>query len=477
MTTMLWIDGQWQEGEAGQWRPVHDPATGEACGKVAKAEIADIDRAVDAAATAFRTWRLTSPYDRSAILRRAANIIRDRAQDIAAMITREQGKPTVEALSEVSVTADLIDWSAEEGRRTYGRIIPGRAHDVRQMVLKEPVGVVAAFSPWNFPINTAAHKVAAALAAGCTVILKAAEETPSAPAAMAEAFAEAGLPAGALNLLFGAPNEISERLIADPRVKKLSFTGSTAVGRQLASLAGQHLTKITMELGGHAPAIVFEDANWQRAAAILSSKKYRNAGQVCGSPTRILVHSRLFDRFTDHFVCHTAGMKVGNGMDKGTVMGPLANSRRIAAMEAMVADSVAKGAHLRHGGARIGNQGNFFEPTVISDVPTDAMAMNVEPFGPLALINRFDDFDEALAEANRLPYGLASYAYTSSARTAAEITDRIEAGMISINHHGLGLPEHPFGGVKDSGFGSEGGTEGVDAYLAVKFATQVGLDA
>jgi succinate-semialdehyde dehydrogenase/glutarate-semialdehyde dehydrogenase len=475
--TMLWIDGAWREGKAKQRLPVFNPASGEICDDVAKAEIADIDDAVAAAAAAFEMWRLTSAYDRSAIMRRAANIVRDRAGDIAATISREQGKPTAEALSEVSVTADLIDWSAEEGRRAYGRIIPGRSSDVRQLVLKEPVGVIAALSPWNFPINTAAHKVAAALAAGCTVVLKAAEETPGAPAALVQAFADAGLPAGVLNLLYGTPSELSGQLIADPRVRKLSFTGSTQVGRQLASLAGQHLTRITMELGGHAPAIVFEDANWQRAAEILSSKKYRNAGQVCGSPTRILVHRKLFDQFTDHFVRHTAALKVGDGMDEATTMGPLANSRRVTAMETLVEDAVAKGASLRHGGSRIGNQGYFFEPTVLAGIPVDAMAMNIEPFGPLALLNPFDDFDEALAEANRLPYGLASYAYTASSKTAAALTDRIEAGMISINHHGLGLPEHPFGGVKDSGFGSEGGTEGVDAYLTVKFATQVGLDA
>jgi succinate-semialdehyde dehydrogenase/glutarate-semialdehyde dehydrogenase len=472
----LLINGKWRAGQGGRTRAVLNPATGQEAGRVAVAEISDLDDAVDAAARAFELWRVTSAFDRYRILRRAASLLRERDLEIAGHITTEQGKPLAEALSEVAVTADLIDWNAEEGRRAYGRVIPGRTGDVRQLVLKEPLGVVAAFSPWNFPINTAAHKVGAALAAGCTVVLKAAEETPSAPAAMVQAFVDAGLPEGALNLVYGDPAEISAHLIAAPRVRKFSFTGSTEVGRQLASLAGRHLTRMTMELGGHAPAIVFGDANWERAAEILAEKKYRNAGQVCGAPTRILVQRDLMEVFTDRFVQHTAKITVGDGMKKASMMGPLANDRRIRAVEGLIDDATAKGAVLRHGGARIGNTGFFFQPTILSDLPQNAKAMNIEPFGPLALINAFDGFDDALAEANRLPYGLASYAYTASAKTAADLTNRIEAGMVSINHHGLGLPEHPFGGVKDSGFGSEGGMEGLDSYLSVKFATQVGLE-
>ncbi|MER8506783.1 NAD-dependent succinate-semialdehyde dehydrogenase [Mesorhizobium sp. M0751] len=470
----LYINGQWRDGQSSGEIAVGNPATGEPLETVARAEAGDIDDAISAAQAAFGVWRCVSAYDRSAILRKAATLLRERAPAIARLITLEQGKPIAEALAEVSVTADVIDWSAEEGRRTYGRIIPARSPGVRQLVLREPVGIIAAFSPWNFPVNTAALKVAAALAAGCTVILKAAEETPSAPAALVSTFAEAGLPAGALNLVYGVPSQISERLIADPRVRKLSFTGSTNVGRRLASLAGQHLKRMTMELGGHAPAIVCGDADWTRAAEILSNKKYRNAGQVCGSPTRILVHRDVHERFVERFAEHTAAIRIGDGLDHETTMGPLANSRRVDAMEAFVADATSKGANLHHGGSRIGNSGYFFEPTVLTNVPINASPMNIEPFGPLALINAFDDIDDAIEEANRLPFGLASYAYTASSKTAIALSDRIEAGMVSINHHGLGLPEHPFGGIKESGHGSEGGTEGVDAYLTTKFVTEVG---
>ncbi|MBA3038669.1 MULTISPECIES: aldehyde dehydrogenase family protein [Hyphomicrobiales] len=364
--TELFINGVWRAGRNGAAIPVENPATGETIGSVAKAEPDDVDAAIGAATVAFQRWREKSAYHRYGIMREAANLLRERQAEIARQITVEQGKPIAEALSEVAVTADVIDWNAEEGRRAYGRIIPGRTEDTRQLVLKEPVGVVAAFSPWNFPIQTAAMKVAAAIAAGCAVVLKAAEETPGAPAAMVQAFADAGLPAGVLNLVFGEPAQISERIIADQRVRKLSFTGSTIVGRHLAALAGRHLKRLTMELGGHAPAIVFADANWEAAAEILSSKKYRNAGQVCGSPTRILVQKQIFERFADRFTQHSAGIRVGDGMHPDTLMGPLANSRRIASMEDLIEDATNQGAELRLGGKRIGNRGFFFEPSIVS---------------------------------------------------------------------------------------------------------------
>jgi succinate-semialdehyde dehydrogenase/glutarate-semialdehyde dehydrogenase len=337
------------------------------------------------------------------------------------------------------------------------------------------VGPVAAFTPWNFPINQVVRKLSCALATGCSIIVKAAEETPASPAELIRCFADAGVPAGVMNLVYGVPAEISEYLIPHPTIRKISFTGSTAVGKQLAALAGQHMKRVTMELGGHAPAIVFDDADVETASRLLAGAKFRNAGQVCVSPTRMLVQEKVYDQFVEGFVKHSRGVKVGNGLDKGTTMGPMANPRRIAAMEAFIGDAAQRGATIRTGGSRIGNKGNFFEPTVLTDVPAEARVMHEEPFGPLAMIAPFKTFDDVVTEANRLPYGLASYAYTRSAKTANAIAAAVESGMISINHHGLALPEVPFGGVKDSGYGSEGGSEALEGYLVTKFVTQAGL--
>ena len=373
------------------------------------------------------------------------------------------------------MAADVIEWFAEEARRTYGRVIPARAEGVYQLVIKEPVGVVAAFTPWNFPINQAVRKISAGLAAGCAVILKGPEETPAACAELVRAYADAGVPAGVVQLVFGVPAEISEYLIPHPVVKKISFTGSTAVGKHLAALAGAHMKRVTMELGGHAPAIVFDDADIAAAAKILAANKFRNAGQVCIAPTRFLVQEAVYEDFVGRFVDLAKRLKVGDGLEPGTTMGPLANPRRITAMEGFVQDAVQKGAEVMTGGKRIGNKGNFFEPTVLTNITREMRVMNEEPFGPLALMVPFGSFDEAVAEANRLPYGLASYAYTRSAKTANAIAAAVEAGMMSINHHGLALPEVPFGGIKDSGYGSEGGSEAIEAYLNTKFVTQARL--
>jgi succinate-semialdehyde dehydrogenase/glutarate-semialdehyde dehydrogenase len=387
-------------------------------------------------------------------------------------MTLEQGKPLAEARGETLAGADTLDWFAEEGRRAYGRVIPARAEGVLQLVIKEPVGPVAAFTPWNFPINQAVRKVSAALCTGCSVILKGPEDTPASCAELVRAFLDAGVPADVLSLVFGHPAEISSYLIPHPVIRKMSFTGSTPVGKQLAALAGQHMKRATMELGGHAPAIVFEDADLGKAVKILAANKYRNAGQVCVAPTRFLVHEAVFERFVDGFVDHSRSIKVGSGLDPNSQMGPLVHARRVEAMEAFVADAKAKGGELRTGGNRIGNQGYFFEPTVFTDLPLDARIMNDEPFGPIAAIQRFSNDEEAFAEANRLPYGLAAYAYTSSTSTATKLASVIESGMVSVNHHGLALPEVPFGGMKDSGYGSEGGAEAIEGYLNTKFVTQ-----
>jgi len=392
------------------------------------------------------------------------------------LMTMEQGKPLIEAKMETMGAADSIDWYAEEGRRAYGRIIPSRApQGVYQFVFKEAVGVVAAFTPWNFPLNQVVKKVAAAFAAGCTAIVKGPEETPASVAALIKAFDEAGMPKGSINLVYGIPAEISEYLISHPIVRKVTFTGSTAVGKLLASLAGKHMKRVTMELGGHSPAIVCEDADVKTAVKILSANKFRNAGQVCISPTRFLVHDSVYEEFVDGFVKEAESINVGNGLDDGVKMGPLAHDRRLTAIEGFVADAVENGAKILTGGKRKGNKGYFFEPTVMTNVSNDARIMNEEPFGPLAPINSFSSIDEVVEESNRLNYGLAAYAYTNSAKIANQLGASIESGQVSINHHGLGLVDTPFGGVKDSGYGSEGGPEGLDAYMTTKLVSQTGL--
>jgi succinate-semialdehyde dehydrogenase / glutarate-semialdehyde dehydrogenase len=471
----LFINGEWCEGAGGKSEPIINPATGQVIGRLAHAGRADLDHALQAAQKGFETWRKVSAYDRYKLLRKAADIIRSRADAISQTMTQEQGKPLAEAKMETMAAGDIMDWFAEEARRTYGRIVPARAEGVMQMVVKEPVGPVAAFTPWNFPINQAVRKVSAALAAGCSVILKGPEETPASCAALIQAYVDAGVPAGVVGLVFGVPAEISEYLIAHPVIRKVTFTGSTPVGKKLAALAGQHMKRITMELGGHAPAIVFEDADVEMAVKLLAAAKFRNAGQVCVSPTRFLVHESLYSRFVDGFVTAAKAIKVGDGMEAGTRMGPLANSRRLEAMQVLLDDATSKGAKIATGGKRIGTHGNFFEPTVLVDVPKQARIMNEEPFGPIAPIVPFASFDEVVQEANRLPFGLAAYAYTRSLKTANAIGAAFESGMVSINHLGLALPEVPFGGVKDSGYGSEGGSEAIEAYLNTKFITQVGF--
>jgi succinate-semialdehyde dehydrogenase/glutarate-semialdehyde dehydrogenase len=473
--TQLFINGAWGPAGSGRTLPVVNPANGNPIGTVACAERADLDRALEAAEHGFKTWRKVSAFDRAKLMRKAANLFRERADTVAAMLTMEQGKPLAEAKQEVLAGADIIDWFSEEARRAYGRVIPARAEGVYQLVIKEPVGPVAAFTPWNFPINQVVRKLSAALAAGCSIIIKAPEETPASPAELIHAFADVVVPPGVIGLVYGSPAEISGYLIPHPVIRKMSFTGSVAVGKQLAALAGSHMKRTTMELGGHAPVIIFDDADVDAAAKTMTFMKYRNAGQVCVSPTRFLVQEGIFKSFVEKFVAGAKAVKVGDGFDPDTRMATLANPRRQRAMEAHVEDAKKHGGKVLAGGYPIGEKGNFFEPTVITELPKDAMAMNQEPFGPLAIINPFGNFDDAVSEANRLPYGLAAYAWTRSAKTANAIAASVETGMMTINHLGLALPEVPFGGVKDSGYGSEGGSEAIEAYLNPKFVSQAGL--
>ena len=468
----LYIDGEFIGTDDRHGQDVVNPATGQTFAQLPHATREDLDRALAAASSAFQTWRHTSPLDRSGVLRRVADLIRERAPAIARNITLDQGKPLAEALQEVSTCAEHAEWHAEECRRIYGRVIPPRVETVRQMVVREPIGVCAAFTPWNFPFNQALRKAVAALGAGCTLILKGPEDSPSAVVALARIFHDAGLPAGCLNIVWGVPADISSYLIASPVVRKISFTGSTAVGKSLASQAGAHMKRMTMELGGHSPVLVFDDADVEPAARFLARTKTRNAGQVCMAPSRFYVHEKAYDRFVEAFTSVYSSLRVGDGLALDTQMGPLAHSRRVEAMHSLVADATSRGAELICGGNALSRDGYFFAPTVLSGVPDDARLMNEEPFGPVVPVTRFSTTDEVLARANSLPYGLASYVFTNSIATATHVTSRLEAGMVSINHFGLALAETPLGGVKDSGMGSEGGTETFDGYLVTKFVSQ-----
>lgn len=468
----LFIAGEWRGIEGRDTIPVVNPATEDVIAQLPVATIADLDEALEAAGKAFAQWRATSAYDRAAILHRAAQLMRERAVYIGHVSTVEQGKVLAESTAEAAASGDIFDWFAEEARRAYGRIVPSKQPGVRHNVLKEAIGPVAAFTPWNFPLTIPSRKLAAALAAGCTVIIKPAEETPGTCLELARALDDAGLPKGVLNVVFGHPAQISEHLIASPVIKKISFTGSTVVGKQLSELAARGMKKTTMELGGHAPVLVCEDADIEMAAMAMARSKYRNAGQICIAPTRFYLHESVHDRFVDAFTGHVARLKLGNGLDPSTTMGPLANERRLGAMAALIGDALGKGATLQAGGARVGNVGNFWQPTVLCDVPNTADIMNIEPFGPIAVTQRFDDLDAAIREANRLPYGLAAYAFTASGSRANALGERIEAGMIGINFAVLTGPETPFGGLKESGHGSEGGIEGLDGYLNTKYVAQ-----
>ena len=469
----LYIDGEFLEGGGRREQDVHDPATGETIGKLPHATREDLDRALLAAQRAFVKWRRVSPLEKSAVLRRVGELTRERSKEIGRNITLDQGKPLAEAIGEVVRCADHCDWHAEECRRIYGRVIPSRNPNVRQMVLREPVGVCAAFTPWNFPYNQAIRKICAAVGAGCTIVLKGPEDTPSAVVAIARMFHDAGLPPGVLNVVWGVPAEVSDYLIRSPIVRKVSFTGSVPVGKQLAALAGAHMKRVTMELGGHSPVIVCEDADVDRAADALALLKFANAGQVCVSPNRFYVQDRQFDRFMARFLDKAGRIKVGPGLEEGTQMGPLAHDRRVPAMVEFVADAAARGGKIALGGERIGTRGYFFAPTVITHAPDDSKVMTQEPFGPIAPCTTFSDLDEAIARANSLTYGLSAYAFTTSSRNALKLQNGLEAGNVNINHFGQALPEAPFGGVKDSGIGSEGGTETFDGYLVTKFVTQL----
>ncbi|MET0651958.1 MAG: NAD-dependent succinate-semialdehyde dehydrogenase [Hyphomicrobiaceae bacterium] len=460
----LLINGEWIS-RPGQ--PVINPADETTIGTVPHATTADLAAAVAAAEQGFKVWRNTSPAKRAEIILKAVGIMRQRVEEMAVVMTLEQGKPIAQSRLEVQRASDIIEWDAQEGRRTYGRIIPSEP-GMRHTVLRQPIGPVAAFSPWNFPVSSPSRKVGGALSAGCSIILKASEETPGGAYQLARCFVDAGLPAGVLNLVYGDPAAISEYLIPHPSIRLVTFTGSIPVGKRLAAMAGQHMKPAIMELGGHAPVIVCDDVDPEAAAAAAVLGKSRNAGQVCVSPTRWFVAERIHAPFAKAFAEKAAALKIGNGLDPSNQMGPLANHRRIEAMTELVADAKANGAKVLSGGARLANRGYYFPLTVLSDLPDQAGAMREEPFGPLALVNPVKNLDEAISKANSLPYGLAAYAFTNSARNVERLSEELEVGNLSINHYVASLAETPFGGVKDSGYGREGGVEGLQGYTVVK---------
>ena len=461
----LYINGEWRKAKDDL--PVLNPATEAEVGRLPRAGKSDLDDALEAAEAGFKVWSGTPPVERANVIYKAAALMRERQEEIATAITTEHGKPLPQARLEVIRGCEFFEWDAGEATRTYGRVIPS-APGVRYVVHHQPIGTVAAFSPWNFPMSQPSRKVAGAIASGCSIILKAAEETPAGALHIARAFHDAGLPPGVLNLVFGSPAEISDHLIRQDSIRLVAFTGSTAVGRHLTTLAAQHMTPVLMELGGHAPVIVCEDTDVEAAAVSGAIRKMRNAGQVCTSPTRFFVHERVFDKYLDAFTKRAADTVVGNGFDPDVEMGPLANERRPPALAELVEDAVAQGAELTTGGKRLNEAGYFFEPTVLANVPDNARVMQEEPFGPLAVVNSISSLDEGIEKANSVPYGLAAYGYTNRSDYADRLIERLEAGNVSINTLEASLPETPFGGVKHSGFGREGGTEGLHNYMIVK---------
>ena len=469
----LFIGGEWLNAEGRETAAVVNPATGREIGRVPLSTAGDLDHALAVTRLSFEQWRQTVPDKRAKILKRAADLILERAPQIAAQMTLEEGKPLGESLDEVTRAAEYFEWFAESARRIDGRVVPANRPGVLQLVKRQAIGPVAAFTPWNFPAITPARKLAAALAAGCSVILKPGEESPSTALALARALDDAGLPKGVLQVVFGVPDQVSSHLIASPIIRKVTFTGSVPIGRLLSARAAEGVKPITLELGGHGPVLVFEDADIEKAAIEGVANRFRGTGQVCISSTRFLIQRGAYQAFVDHFVAATQALRIGDGLHPDTQVGPLANPRQLAKMEELVADAVEKGARVLVGGEALSGEGYFFQPTVLADVPMSARVMHEEPFGPIALLMPFDELADGLQEANRLPYGLSAYAFTSSARTAIDVADGLEAGMIGINQYRIVATELPFGGMKESGHGSEGGIEGIEHYLTHKFISQV----
>ncbi len=468
------IDGKWTKGN-GTPMDVLNPATEEVLGSLPTATDADLDAAVEASQRGFEAWSDMTALARQKMMEKAARYIEDNIETIARNLTMEMGKPVAESKGELGFVLDVIRWYGEEGKRAYGRVVPSRFPGTRLIATKEPVGPTCAFVAWNFPGVNVVRKIAGALGAGCSIVIKPSEETPATAIAIARAFQEAGVPDGTINVVFGDPAAVSSRVLASDIPRKMSFTGSTAVGKLLAKQAAETLKRCTMELGGHAPVLVFDDADVEAAAKAAAGSKYRNAGQVCISPTRFYVQEKVYGDFVDAFEAAAKAIKVGNGLEDGVQMGPLVADRRLPVMQGFVDDAVARGATLVTGGKRIGNQGYFYEPTLLKDVPEEAEIMNEEPFGPVAPVASFKTEDEIIAKANKVKVGLASYAFTSDGERAGRLSKRLNTGLVGLNSMNVSTPETPFGGVDESGYGSEGGVEGLEAFLRTKLVSETGI--
>ncbi len=473
-TIELLINGEWRKGDGGG-QDIINPADESVIGWCPHASAEELDMALAAADEGFKVWKNMTALARQKIMAKAADLMDERVDYIAECLTREEGKPHGESKIEIGFVSDLTRWYGEEGKRSYGRLIPPRIPGARQMVVKEPIGPVAAFVAWNFPATNVIRKISGALGAGCSIVIKPSEETPATAVCLAKCFQDAGLPPGVINMVFGVPDTVSRHILASPIIKKLSFTGSVPVGKHLQKLAADNMIRCTMELGGHSPVVVFDDADLDKAMDMVAGFKFRNAGQVCISPTRFYIQENVYDKFVDGFTERAKALKIGNGMDDGVFMGPLVADRRLAVMDDFVQDAKAAGAEIVTGGERMGNQGYFYAPTVMKDVPDAAKIMTEEPFGPLAPMQSFKSTDEVLDKANSLPFGLASYVFTTDANKAKTMEHGINAGMVGVNHPMVSMPETPFGGVNESGYGSEGGIEGLEAYQRTKFMTEMGL--
>lgn len=469
----LFIDGEWISKGDRQSEQVLNPATGEVLGELPHATQADLDRALAAAERGFKVWSGMLPENRGEILRKAAELLKQRGEQVTRVATMESGKAIAQSRIELHMATEVLEWYAEEGRRTYGRILPQRQSGTRLQVIKQPIGPVAAFTPWNFPQGNPARKLGAALGAGCSVVLKAAEDTPASAILMVKALQEAGVPAGVVNLVFGVPSEVCPYILRSGVVRALTFTGSIPIGKELVKICAEKMIRTTMELGGHGPVLVFDDVNLEQVLDMCATAKCRNGGQVCVSPTRYYIHASIYEKFVKGFVERINKVKVGNPLEESNGMGPLIHARRRAAVHELIQDAVKHGAKLHTGGEAIPGPGFFYKPTVLSDVPNSARIMNEEPFGPVALLNPFNDFDSAIKEANRLPYGLAAFAFTENGKRLKLLGEQLEAGMLGLNTFAISVPESPFGGIKESGHGSEEGIEGLEACMITKYIAEM----
>ena len=470
------IDGKWQPSSNNETYDVINPATEEVIGKASKATPLDVEKALKSAEKGFLTWKKFSPWDRASIIRKIADLMRKKNNDLAKWMTLETGKPFAESLAEVSGSADIFEWNAEETKRIYGQTVQSRFENTRAIINYEPVGVVAALSPWNFPLILAARKISTALAAGCSVIIKPDVITPGSVMQLVDIINDAGIPPGVVNLLSGDPEEISNELISSDIIKKISITGSTRVGKIILKKAAEKVQRVTMELSGHAPFIVFEDSNIDKVTDMAIASKYRNNGQVCISPTRFYIHENKKDDFIKSFIEKTKKLKIGDGLKEGTNLGPITTKKRLEEIEKLVEITKKEGGKILHGGKRPAgfNKGYFYEPTIIDNIKDNFTVMTEEPFGPITPITTFKKFDEVIKRANKHHCGLAGYVCTNSMEKAFKASEQLETGIVAINTPVVATAETPFGGIKQTGYGREGGSVGIKDYLNIKY-THLGL--